>query len=99
MDLARHSAVLWRFRAVTAAGLLLVVFLAVLAAYKISTAGLVARGPSTYTSTSQLLVTQPGFPEGRVVLPVAPPLDSKTDQPKVDPNRIDFADPGRFLQL
>jgi len=99
MNLARHAAVLWRFRRITAAGLLLGVFLAVFASYKISPSGLEPRGMSTYTSQSQLLVTQAGFPEGRVVLPVAPPYGSTTEQPEVDPNRLEFADPNRFMAL
>jgi hypothetical protein len=99
MNLARHAAVLWRFRAVTAAGLLLGILLAILASYKITTHGLVPRGASTYSSTSQLMVTQPGFPEGRTVLPTGPPIGSTTEEPKVDPNRLEFADPARFLAL
>jgi hypothetical protein len=99
MDLARHAAVLWRFRAVTALGLFLGLFLAVLASYRVTTTGLVPRGAVTFSSQSQLLVTQAGFPEGRVVLPTGPVLGSTTEQPKVDPNRIEFADPNRFMSL
>ena len=99
MNLARHAAVLWRFRAVTAAGLLLGIVLAILASYKVTTGGLVARGTSTYSSTSQLMVTQPGFPEGRTVLPTGPPIGAATEQPEVDPDRLEFADPVRFLGL
>jgi hypothetical protein len=99
MNLARHAAVLWRFRRITAVGLLLGVFLAVLASYQITTSGLVPRAPPTYTSQSQLLVTQAGFPEGRVVLPPAPAIGSTTEDAKIDPNRLEFADPGRFMAL
>lgn len=100
MNLARHAAVLWRFRRITAAGLLLGVFFAVFASYSISPSGLKPRGISTYSSQSQLLVTQAGFPEGRVVLPVAPPGGAVNgEQPEVDPNRLEFADPGRFNNL
>lgn len=101
MNLARHAAVLWRFRAVTAAGLFLGIFLAILASYSITTHGLVARGTATYGSQSQILITQNGFPEGRVVLPTAPLTGSTADgaKPKVDPNQLEFADPNRFLAL
>ncbi len=105
MNLARHAAVLWRFRAVTATGLLLGILLAVLASYKISFAGgpsLVARGTSTYNSESQILVTQNGFPEGRVTLPDAPILGNGGEsdpKSKVDPNRIEYGDPNRFNAL
>jgi hypothetical protein len=99
MNLARHAAVLWRFRRVTAAGLLLGIVLAVYASYNISPSGLHARGTSTYTSQSQLLVTQPGFPEGRSVLPTSPAVLGSTEEPKVDPDQVEFADPNRFLAL
>ena len=99
MNLARHAAVLWRFRRITAAGLLLGVVLAIFASYHLTTSGLVPRGAPTYTSQSQLLVTQAGFPEGRVVLPTAPALGGSTEQSEVDPDRIEFADPGRFMNL
>ena len=36
MNLARHAAVLWRFRRITAAGLLLGIVLAVFASYSIT---------------------------------------------------------------
>jgi hypothetical protein len=99
MNLARHAAVLWRFRRITAAGLLLGIFLAVYASYNITPSGLEPRGTSTYTSQSQLLVTQPGFPEGRSVLPTSPVLGAATEEPEVDPDRLEFADPNRFLAL
>jgi hypothetical protein len=93
MDLSRHLAVLWRFRVVTAIGLVLAVVFAVLAAYKPSPNGLEKRGASTYSSSSRLLVTQAGFPEGRVVLP-APPLGEEQR-----PDSVGFADPARFMAL
>jgi hypothetical protein len=102
MNLARHAAVLWRFRAVTAAGLALGLLLAIVASYRVSLDGglsLVARGTYTYSSQSRLLVTQPGFPDGRVVLPTAPVADSKTEEADVDPNRLEFGDPTRFTYL
>jgi hypothetical protein len=97
MNLARHAAVLWRFRRITAAGLLLGIFLAVLASYNITSSGLKPRGVSTYTSQSQLLVTQPGFPDGRPVLPTSQTIDPETGKPIVDPTAVDFADPARFM--
>lgn len=99
MNLARHVAVLWRYRVITAACLLLGVLLAIFASYKVTTGGLVPRGLATYSSTSQILVTQPGFPEGRVVLPTGPPVGAEAEDPEVDPNRLEFADPARFMAL
>ena len=65
MDLAQHAAVLWRFRAVVAGGLVLGTLLAILAAYQLPS--LSPRGSETWTSESSLLVTQSGFPEGRTL--------------------------------
>jgi hypothetical protein len=99
MDLARHAGVLWRYRWVTAGGILLGIILAVLASYQVTTSGLEPRGSSTYTSESQLLVTQVGFPEGRSVLPTPPPADGLTPQPTENDNELLFADPSRFMTL
>jgi hypothetical protein len=99
MDLARHARVLWRYRWVTAGGILLGIVLAVLASYKVTTSGLELRGSSTYTSESQLLVTQAGFPEGRSVLPTPPPTDGLTPQPAGNDKELQFADPSRFMTL
>jgi hypothetical protein len=93
VDLSRHVAVLWRFRLVTGIGVALAILLAVLAAYKPSTNGLEKRGASTYSSSSRLLVTQAGFPEGRVVLPTPPQGEQQS------PGSVGFADPARFMAL
>ncbi len=93
MDLSKHLAVLWRFRVITAIGVTLAIAFAVLAAYRPTSNGLEKRGDSTYSSSSRLLVTQAGFPEGRVVLP-APPLGEEPS-----PDSVGFADPARFMAL
>jgi hypothetical protein len=101
MNLARHAAVLWRFRAVTAAGLLLGIVLAILASYQVTTHGLVARGVSTYGSTSQLMITQEGCPECRTILPTGPQPgtpETSTDTAE-NPDKLAFADPVRYLAL
>jgi capsular polysaccharide biosynthesis protein len=94
MNLARHAAVLWRFRLVTGAGLALGIVLAVLASYQVPS--FEPRGAETWSSESSLLVTQPGFPEGRVILPSKPIGATEED---FKPNEIEFADPGRFTVL
>jgi hypothetical protein len=105
MNLARHAAILWRFRAITAVGLTIGIFLAVLASYKVSLDGgpkLVARGGSTYMSSSQVLVTQRGCPNCRVVLPAVPATGAGTtgEQPRTSDDDVQaFADPGRFMLL
>lgn len=93
MDLSRHLAVLWRYRVVTAIGVFLAIVFAVLASYKPSPSGFEKRGVSTYGSSSRLLVTQAGFPEGRVVLPTPPPGEEP------NPDSVGFADPARFMAL
>jgi hypothetical protein len=98
MNLARHAAVLWRFRLITATGLFLGISLAILASYKVSFDGgpsLQARGSATWKSDALLLVTQPGFPEGRVVLPdTAETVPGSTET--VQNDKLQFADPNRF---
>jgi hypothetical protein len=106
MNLATHAAVLWRFRAVTITGLVLGIVLAVLAAYQVGWDGgpkLTPRGAETWTSESSLLVTQEGFPEGRVILPETPPPGTvpTTPVPQSDSSgqKLEFADPLRFSFL
>ena len=110
MDLSRHATVLWRFRAVAAGGLALAIFLAVLASYQPTWDGgpaLRARGIETWTANSSILVTQPGFPEGRVTLPtkeLGQGLTTAGGDPAVAPtappkDQVEFADPARLAWL
>jgi hypothetical protein len=103
MNLQRHFAVLWRFRLISVGGLALGIFLAVFASYNISPTGLKARGEATWASDATLLVTQPGFPEGRVTLPTTPEKDpgqTAAGQMEAQPkDRIEYADPNRFGAL
>lgn len=103
MNLSRHASVLWRFRRVTAVGVVLGIALAIFASYRVSSDGLTPRGSETWQATSSILVTQPGFPEGRVTLPEAQIEQSlgADGQPTVDENdtpsdKIKFADPARL---
>jgi hypothetical protein len=98
MNLARHITVLWRFRAVVLAGLLLGIVLAVLAAYQVPS--MERRGAETWSAESDVEVTQRGFPEGRVTLPN--PLDDTSGSSTAGTSQNDiqaFGDPGRFVQL
>jgi hypothetical protein len=105
MNLARHATVLWRFRRVTLVGVFLAIVLAILASYRVSSSGLTARGSETWTSISSVLVTQPGFPEGRVVLPTKEIDDAlSTDNgtatgDSTAKEKVEFADPGRLAAL
>ncbi len=98
MDLAQHAAVLWRFRAVVAGGIALGIVLAILASYQVPSFS--PRGSETWSSESSLLVTQQGFPEGRVTLPTAPieNPDGTLVQPDTE-GRQEFADPDRLSAL
>jgi hypothetical protein len=97
MDLIRHLKVLWRFRVIVLLAGLLGIALAVLAAYHVPS--MERRGFEVWAVESDTLVTQPGFPEGRVTLPpqAAPiPGEEQTEESK---QNQEFADPGRFSNL
>jgi hypothetical protein len=104
MNLARHASVLWRFRRVTAVGVVLGISLAIFAGYHVGSNGLTPRGTSTYSAVSSIWVTQAGFPEGRVTLPQAP-IGSVASTEGEDPTATEdedtptFADPGRLSAL
>jgi hypothetical protein len=102
MNLARHAAVLWRFRLVALAGLAIGLLLAVMASYQVPS--MKPRGSETWTATSQILVTQPGFPEGRVTLPEAEvqsatTADGEPVQAQEPKDQVTFADPARLSGL
>jgi hypothetical protein len=70
MNLNQHARIVWKHRSVMAAGALTGLVLAFLAAF--SFPGLERRGSETWRGVSNILVTQKGFPEGRVTLPDQP---------------------------
>jgi hypothetical protein len=106
MDVALHLRVLWRFKVVLIAGLLVGIAMAVLGAYRVTFDGVptfTARGAEEWTSRSEVLVTQPGFPWGRVTLPGtgepgAPTALLQATRRK-GKSALQFADPGRFSTL
>jgi hypothetical protein len=69
MDVALYSRVLWRFKGVVVAGLLLAILLAVLSTARVELKGGIPsfayRQNETWTSITNIFVTQPGFPLGR----------------------------------
>lgn len=73
MDLRRHINVLWRFKWIIVGGVTLAILVACVSTFRLNVGGhgglLQFRGTETFTSKSQLLVTQPGFFEGRAVVP------------------------------
>ena len=103
MNLERHLSVLWRFRAITALGILLGFALAFLAAFDV-TNGMERRGTEEWSSVSQIFVTQEGCPWCRVTLPVVTDDVSGTAAEPPTPDdviddRLKFADPTRFPNL
>ncbi len=99
MDLQTHLAVLRRFKWIVALAILLGIVLAALAIFRVSPGGdpmVEFRKKEVWSSTSTLYITQPGFPEGRILAgggaePGAP-ATSETKQPR-------FGDPSRFSGL
>jgi hypothetical protein len=105
MDLERHLRVLWRHRAIVIGGVVLGMITAFLAAFQVGPGGIQRRGVEQWTSTSMVLVTQPGFPEGRVTLPMTN-VPGAPDDPAAaleaqqsGKGRLAFADPSRFSSL
>jgi hypothetical protein len=95
MNLARHISVLWRFRRVVVLGVVVGAVMAFLAAFHVPS--LERRGVQEWTASSDIFVTQSGFPWGRVTLagqPGAPFADASEEQ-----NATPFADPARFSEL
>jgi hypothetical protein len=101
MDLQLYLRVLWRFRIVVVAGFLLACGLAFLSLVKVSFEGgsvsMSYRQQETWASEATLLVTQPGFPEGRSItelyrLRVDPATGREIAEPR-------FASPDRFAEL
>lgn len=89
MDFALYASVLWRFRVLVAAGLVLGIALAILAVFRVGTDGIQYRQAELWSSRTRLGVTQHGFPEGRLFAGAATPEDAaKLGIPVADPNRF-----------
>ena len=91
MDLALYGRVLWRFRWMVLCGVLLGVLLAVLSVAKITPGGLVYRKHEIWQAQASLLLTQPGFPEGRALFPDPMRNTSRS--------KFSYADATRFASL
>jgi hypothetical protein len=90
MNLERHLAVIWRHKGIVIAGVVLGAVLAFLAAFSVSAGSIERRGTETWSSESSVLVTQRGFPWGRVTLP---------GEAEVGGSKQQFGDPNRFSTL
>src|SRR4051812_15001100 len=105
MNLERHLRVLWRYKLVVGIGFLFAIGLAFLASYQVGGGGMKRRGAETWSSTSQVLVTQKGFPWGRVTLPDASIQKTDSADPSstatngTSPDHVQYADPSRFVNL
>jgi capsular polysaccharide biosynthesis protein len=99
MDLARHLKVLWRYRLIVAVGVLLGIALAILAAFHVPS--FERRGSELWSVQSDTMVTQPGFPWGRVTLPpqATAPIPGTEESTAPRDQGLEFADPGRFSSL
>jgi hypothetical protein len=97
MDLRTHLQVLWRFRLIVAAGVVLGL---VLAASAVLTPSGEYRQKLVYSSGSTVYVTQPGFPEGRILAEIPDGVpNSDADSGTASASGKFFADPSRFSSL
>ena len=101
MDLQLYARVLWRFKVIVLLGLVLALMLALFSAVRIGRDGATYRNTELWSSTIRLLVTQSGFPEGRLYSQEQPELgeDPATVVPSASRLGIPVVDPGRFNQL
>jgi hypothetical protein len=99
MDLGLIARVVWRFRRLLIAGLILATFLAVASIWKIGLVNgsmqLTYRQNETWVSYSRLLVTQNGFPQGRTdTNNIVPPNANATQAA----DTRQFGDSARFVE-
>jgi hypothetical protein len=101
MDLQLYARVLWRFKAIVLLGLVLALTLALLSTVRIGRDGATYRSPELWSSTMRLIVTQSGFPEGRLYAqePPRPGEDPATTPRLSSPSGIPVVDPARFNSL
>lgn len=103
MDTRLYMRVIWRFKWIFFPGLLLAIALAVLSTAKVDLSGgmpkLSYRKPASYRAQALLLVTQPGFPEGRSN--IGDLMKVANSSGVNDPGQFipRFADPGRYSEL
>jgi hypothetical protein len=93
-----YGQVIWRFKLIVLAGLIVAIGLAFLATVKVTPNGLKYRQTELFSSGARLLVTQEGFPEGRLFAqkPTQPGQTPTTTESK---DGIPVADPNRFNAL
>jgi hypothetical protein len=99
MDLNLYARVLRRFRLLVAFGVLLASMLAFLSIAKVSSGGLEYREEQLWSAELRLLVTQQGFPEGRLYAQRPTQPGDTTTTTGDDEERVPVADPARFNTL
>ena len=90
MDFQLYARVLWRFRLLVLLGLILALSLATASFVRIGPSGVKYRETELWSSTTRVLITQEGFPEGR--------LYGQTPSAAAEP-QASLVDPGRFNNL
>jgi hypothetical protein len=98
LDFRLYARVLWRFKPVVALGFVVAVGLAFMATVKVTAHGLTYRQSELWSSGARLLVTQQGYPEGRLFAQ-APTLPGQAPATIQTKKRIPVADPNRFNAL
>ena len=93
MDLQLFFRVVWRFRVIVATGLVLAFALSFLAVFKIGSHGLAYRKATLWSTKTELLITERGFPWGRATAAGTVPGEQALRL------GIQFADPNRFTSL
>jgi hypothetical protein len=100
VDFKLYARVLWRFRLLVAAGLVLALALALLSTVRVGRDGISYRESELWSSSIRLLVTQSGFPEGRLYAqkPLKPGEEASTEEETSEAD-VPVADPNRFNAL
>jgi hypothetical protein len=99
VDLGLYARVLWRFRLLMVAGVVLALVLASVSFFRVGFDGLqpvlTHRQAEKWQNLSTLVITQQGFPEGRALFPPAPTPEPGDEDPEPYP----YASLGRFTSL
>lgn len=94
MDLGLYARVLWRHKLIVILGVLVAISLAGLSVFRVSSNGLTYRQSELWSSTTRLLVTQQGFPLGRLLA-----TQGATPEEQAAKLGIPLADPVRLNTL
>jgi hypothetical protein len=100
VDFQLYGRVLWRFRLLVLLGLVLATALAILSIVKVSADGVTYRQTQLWSTDLRLLVTQKGFPEGRLYAQKPnQPGETSGSTTEEEEDATPVADPARFNTL